>query len=118
MTERLTLSLFQDLEMKNYVSKAEGMTLMSPEARHLEDTQWLFDEGEDDMTIVSLFQIRTLSIWPLSIVAFILLIKVTLCLHLASGIQPELRNFGHHFSLSEYIVIFVLFLLTLLLSSP
>ena len=63
MTERLTLSLFQDLEMKNYVSKAEGMTLMSPEARHLEDTQWLFDEGEDDMTIVSLFQIRTLSVY-------------------------------------------------------
>lgn len=61
--------------MKNYVSEAEGMTLMSPEARHLEDTQWIFDEKEADMTIVSLFQIRTLSAsWE--IVAFILLIKI------------------------------------------
>lgn len=47
--------------MKNYRSKAEGMTLMSPEARHLEDTQGIFDDEEGDMTTVSLFQIRTLS---------------------------------------------------------
>ena len=41
------------LEMKNYLSKAEGMILMSPEAGHLEDTQGIFDDEEGDMTTVS-----------------------------------------------------------------
>ena len=41
------------LEMKNYLSKAEGMILLSPEAGHLEDTQGIFDDEEGDMTTVS-----------------------------------------------------------------
>lgn len=34
---------------------------MSPEARHLDDAQWIFDD-EEDMTPVGLFRLRTLSI--------------------------------------------------------
>ena len=35
---------------------------MSLGAKHLDDAQWIFDDEEDDMTIVGLFQIRILSI--------------------------------------------------------